>query len=211
MKRVVIKTDGTCLGDTVAFFPYFEEYRKKHGVHVIAMTGWNTLFDTTYPEIEFVPWNSPIPPHDQFIQMRVEMGAKRGLPYTTQPALQLGLPVKEVRPKVAIKVNGNIFGKKYVAIATKSTAQCKFWNYPQGWDILVQWLKEKGYEVVCIDKEDNFGNPGYWNVTPEGAKNWTGRYPIEYRVNELANAEFFIGLGSGLSWLAWSIYRKRKN
>ena len=209
MNRVLIRTDGACLGDTIAFFPYFEEYRKVNNAHVMVITNWNTLFDTTYPEIEFLPWGVKVPPaHDRFIQMHVEMGENRGMPYQFQAAKQLGLPLKEIRPKISVKVNGNLFGKKYVAIGTKSTAQCKFWNYPQGWEILVQWLKDKGYEVVCIDKENEWGSQVYFNRTPANAKNWTGKYPIEYRVNEVSNAEFFIGLGSGLAWLAWGCGKK---
>ena len=208
MKTVVIKTDGVCLGDTISFFPYFEEYRKKNNVHVIAMTAWGTLFDNTYPNIEFVDWNSPVPKNDKFIQMAVQMGENRGMPYTTQAATQLGLPIKEIRPIIRPKVSGNLFGKKYVTIATKSTTQCKFWNYPNGWEMVIDWLKDKGYEVVAVDREDYFGKTGYMNKIPDGAKNWTGRFPIEYRVNEIYNSEFFIGLGSGLSWLAWGCGKK---
>ena len=74
MRHVIIKTDGNCLGDTVAFFPYFEEYRKKHNVRMTVLTSWGALFDQTYPEIQCLPWNTtPLPPHDQLIQMVVEM------------------------------------------------------------------------------------------------------------------------------------------
>jgi hypothetical protein len=38
--------------------------------------------------------------------------------------------------------------------------------------------------------------------------NKTGKFPIEHRINELKWCEFFIGVGSGLSWLAWSIGKK---
>jgi len=208
MKRVVIKTDGVCLGDSIAFFPYFEEYRKKHDVQLTVMSGWGALFDNVYTEIEYLPWKSPVPPHDQFIQMKVDMNTGRGQPYQFQAAQQLGLPLKEIRPKLIPKVSGNLFGKPYVAIATQSTAQCKYWNFPQGWEILIQWLKSKGYEVICVDKERVFGNKDYMNYVPSSAKDWTGAYPIEYRSNEIASAEFFIGLGSGLSWLAWGLGKK---
>ena len=36
----------------------------------------------------------------------------------------------------------------------------------------------------------------------------TGDFPIEHRVNELKWCEFFIGVGSGLSWLAWAVGKK---
>ena len=41
--------------------------------------------------------------------------------------------------------------------------------------------------------------------TADGAEDFTGNLPIIERINLLAYADFFIGLGSGLSWLAWSV------
>ena len=43
------------------------------------------------------------------------------------------------------------------------------------------------------------------NTMPEGAENFTGNQPLQDRANLLQHADFFIGLGSGLSWLAWAL------
>jgi autotransporter strand-loop-strand O-heptosyltransferase len=43
---------------------------------------------------------------------------------------------------------------------------------------------------------------------PTGARNETGNYPIEYRIEQLRNCSFFIGISSGLSWLAWALNKK---
>jgi len=40
---------------------------------------------------------------------------------------------------------------------------------------------------------------------PAGAEDFTGNIPIIQRANMLYYAEFFIGLSSGLSWLAHSV------
>ncbi|MBQ7477946.1 MAG: hypothetical protein IJT01_03480, partial [Selenomonadaceae bacterium] len=42
-----------------------------------------------------------------------------------------------------------------------------------------------------------------WNTIPYGAEDFTGNIPLQERVNLLHHADFFVGLGSGLSWLAW--------
>jgi autotransporter strand-loop-strand O-heptosyltransferase len=42
------------------------------------------------------------------------------------------------------------------------------------------------------------------NIIPENTINKTGDLPLEDRINDLYHCEFFIGLGSGLSWLAWA-------
>ena len=69
-------------------------------------------------------------------------------------------------------------------------------------------LKDKGYDVYCIDKDEVFGINGKWNRMPSGARNETGNYPIEYRIEQLKNCEFFVGMSSGLSWLAWGLNKK---
>ena len=42
------------------------------------------------------------------------------------------------------------------------------------------------------------------NTMPEGAEDFTGNRPLQERMSLLHHADFFIGLGSGLSWLAWA-------
>lgn len=45
-----------------------------------------------------------------------------------------------------------------------------------------------------------------WNHIPWGAEDVTGRLPLQERVDLLRHASFFIGLPSGLSWLAWACH-----
>ena len=43
------------------------------------------------------------------------------------------------------------------------------------------------------------------NYIPKNAINKTGDFPLQERITDIHNCEFFIGLGSGLSWLAWAL------
>jgi len=65
-------------------------------------------------------------------------------------------------------------------------------------------LKELGYEVVCIDRYSNFGIQSHMNLMPQNCIDKTGDLPLEHRINDLFHCEFFIGLSSGLAWLAWA-------
>ena len=69
---------------------------------------------------------------------------------------------------------------------------------------MVDFLSKRGYNVVCIDKFHSFGQGEYFNIVP---KNAIGRHErtIDQTIATLNGAEFFIGLGSGLSWLAWAL------
>ena len=94
--------------------------------------------------------------------------------------------------------------KKYVCFSMQSTAQCKYWNYPNGWKILINHLKSIGYEAYCIDKHTSFGYGSMMNYIPDNAVNKTGLSVTE-SIELLKGATFFIGISSGLSWLAWSV------
>ena len=43
------------------------------------------------------------------------------------------------------------------------------------------------------------------NYMPEGCVDKTGDFTLDERMAQIAGARFFIGLGSGLSWLAWAV------
>ena len=90
---------------------------------------------------------------------------------------------------------------KYACIAIHSTAQCKYWNYPNGWDEIVKYLNSREYAVKHISKE--YGTY-MGNDPPKGADDCTGR-SIPDTMTLLKNSELFIGISSGLSWLSWAV------
>ncbi|WP_025840497.1 glycosyltransferase family 9 protein [Asaia platycodi] len=66
------------------------------------------------------------------------------------------------------------------------------------------FLKEQGYRVICIDRDRVSGSGTIWHHLPHGAEDMTGQIPLSERARWLRHASFFIGLSSGLSWLAWA-------
>jgi hypothetical protein len=117
----------------------------------------------------------------------------------------LGMEYEEIRPNILIKNKNSNFTKPYVCIAVQSTAQYKYWNNKNGWQVVCDYLISKGYDVVCIDKEKEFGFNDFVNKQPVGVIDKSGNIDLQDRITDIYNCEFFIGLGSGLSWLAWSI------
>ena len=91
--------------------------------------------------------------------------------------------------------------KKQVAIAIHATCQAKYWNNPTGWQEVVDWCSGHNYEVVLISNEDS-GFMG--NIQPTGIRKLPSG-PIENAISEISKSEAFIGIGSGLSWLAWAL------
>lgn len=119
----------------------------------------------------------------------------------------LGLEYVPERPNLDFELKDRPINKKYVVIATQSTAQAKYWNNIGGWEKVVDYIKTKyDFEVICIDLHKSYGNgQDFQNEMPKNALDFTGEKPLSERINQLYHCEFFIGLPSGLSWLAWAM------
>lgn len=62
-KKVYIRFESAALGDTIAWIPYVEEFRKKHKCVVICATFFNFLFEKGYSQIKFI---SPTEPYTEY-------------------------------------------------------------------------------------------------------------------------------------------------
>jgi autotransporter strand-loop-strand O-heptosyltransferase len=116
----------------------------------------------------------------------------------------LGVDPTEQAPRVALADDSRPIAEPYVCIAVQSTTQCKYWNNPHGWREVIGFLKANGYRVICIDLKPVHGTGLVWNHIPHGAEDETGDRPLTERARWLRHAACFIGLSSGLSWLAWA-------
>jgi autotransporter strand-loop-strand O-heptosyltransferase len=116
----------------------------------------------------------------------------------------LGVDPTEVPPRIALVDDSRPIAEPYVCIAVQSTTQSKYWNNPAGWHDVIAFLKQGGYRVICIDQKSVHGAGMVWNHLPHGAEDETGDRPLVERARWLKHAEFFVGLSSGLSWLAWA-------
>ena len=209
-KRVYIALDSKSLGDTLAWIPYVDEFRKKHSCKVICSTFWNDLFISEYPEIQFVKPGDTV--HNLIAMYVIGLFyTDSGFDITKHPtnpihiSLQqiasdiLGLSNVEVRPKV--KHPEVDVDSKLITIATHSTAQSKYWNNPFGWQQVVDWLKERGYTVKLLSQEED----GYMgNRNPIGVEQFP-KSSIDKVIEELKRSKAFIGISSGLSWLSWAV------
>lgn len=214
-KRVKIVNESGALGDCIAWIPYVDLFQKKHKCIVDFYSPLKELFCTEYPNINFFDYNHNS--NEEYIAsykigcFDVDDRSSSPTDWRTQSLQQmsseiLGIDYVETKPKFAKPTNlKNNFNKKYVCIGSLSTAQAKFWNNPDGWTKVVAYLQSIGYDVVSIDKINNIGNNGYHNEIPKESINKTGDFPLSERINDLYFCDFFIGLGSGLSWLAWMV------
>lgn len=197
-KRVYIALSSKSLGDTIAWAPYALEFQKKHKCKVIMSTFLNKILDM--PEIELVEPGTVVP--NVYAQYNIgwfyDTNKEPELPNTIklQEAATkiLGLDFKEIRPNLRYESSKPLPERKYVTIATNSTSGCKFWT-KEGWQGVINFLHDKGYKVINVSLEDN----PFDNCTQIINHN------IYDTMALIDHSEFFIGLGSGVSWLAWAL------
>jgi autotransporter strand-loop-strand O-heptosyltransferase len=108
----------------------------------------------------------------------------------------LGLDFNEIRPRLKYDIGNNKYGK-YVTIATNSTSGLKFWLRSY-WQEVIDFLVENGYNVINTSKERNPFNNCYQLEDTS----------IENTMSVIHHSQKFIGLSSGISWLAFGLGKK---
>lgn len=196
-KRVFIAFGSKSLGDTIAWMPYCLEFKKKYQCDVIVSTFKNFLFESVYPELEFVEPGSTVhnivamPELGWHWDVDKEPVNPITIPLQKSACTILNLPYKEMRPRIVDLPGVLLEGEKYICISTMSTAECKHWDK---WPQLISRLKDQGYKVIELSKEANdYGAEKLDNTS------------LESVMNHLRGCEFYIGLSSGISWLAWAL------
>jgi autotransporter strand-loop-strand O-heptosyltransferase len=215
-RDVLVQLYPHTLGDGIGWFPNAVRFQQRHGCRLTCAMGEKLipLFRDAYPDITFVS-------HDavdtgQFYASYIVGVFFEDPHWVLQPcdfrlvglhrtaAYILGIEADEAPPRIALIDDTRPIAEPYVCIAAQATGQYKYWNNPTGWREIVGYLKEHGYRVVCIDQKPMHGEGLVWNHIPPGAEDQTGDQPLQERARWLRHAEFFVGLSSGLSWLAWA-------
>jgi autotransporter strand-loop-strand O-heptosyltransferase len=216
-REVLIQFPIGTLGDTIGWLPYAARFAEERKCNLTcAMAPWLIpLFREAYPQIKFIS-------HEEVKPSRFYATYSLGLFFDDDANIRqpcdfrlvglhrtagyiLGVDPTETPPRIALADQSRPIPERYVCVAAQSTTQAKYWNNPSGWREVVAFLKEAGYRVICIDQKATHGNGIVWNHIPYGAEDETGDRPLLERARWLKHADFFVGLASGLSWLAWAV------
>lgn len=213
---VLINFPVGTLGDTIAWFPYAVRFQQKHGCRLTcAMSALIIpLFRDAYPHIHFTTLEDVKP--EQFYATYAiglffddadnvwqptdfrHVGLHRTAGYI------LGVDPSEALPTLSLPDDSRPIEEPYICIAVQASTQSKHWNNPTGWNDVIAFLKAQGFRVICIDQKAVHGTGLVWNHMPHGAEDQTGNIPLVERARWLRHATAFIGLSSGLAWLAWA-------
>lgn len=211
-KKVLLYFDSSSIGDTLAWIPYLDEFRKKYGCETYAFTFHNNLFRDVYPDVNFIDKIENFFDYDVAYKIgwyytadkkfdeNIHINPANEIPLQQTITDMIGLDYEEIKPKVKdLPVYQS--KKPYICIATHSTAQAKYWNNPTGWQELVDYVKSQGYDVYLVSKEED-GFMG--NRQPTGVIKVSGK-SLEELGSIIKGAKFFVGLGSGLTWYSWAL------
>ena len=214
MKTVCIHLLSNSMGDTIASTPYVSEYQKKHDVNVIFNINdpYIFLLNECYENIQFVGRNDVI-----------EYDEKIDIDYVFNKSIQGGYAEQlgfenppYIRPVVSIPKLLRPIKNKYVALGVHSTCQIKYWNHPNGlmsqgdstnWNELSAILRKRGYTPVTVEKDELYGLSPFYNGVPSKSNKQIGKSLLD-AVNIINHSEFYIGLSSGMSWVAHALGKK---
>lgn len=202
--RILVYFLTRSLGDTIGAMPAVSAFQKRENCDVFVDCGWPHILKDSYPNLSFIKGSSrtdydkAIPVNYHF-EYPLQEGFARDLGFENwtyhKPLIDF---IPGTRP-----IKG-----KYVALGIQSTAQAKYWNYPDGWDKLCRLLRnKKNITPVCIDQYESFGTRVKWNFVPKSAVKRLDN-SIEDAMNYIYHAEFFMGVSSGLAWVAHAMGKK---
>lgn len=210
---VLVQLPRGAIGDTIAWFSYVERFKKKHkcNLYVTMDQRLRPLFEPQYPDIHFIEYTQiqELTPYATYYLGLFFKGDVDNQPVDFRYiglhksiGCILDVPLKEEPPRLDLSATRKI-AEPYVCIGAQASSKAKDWNNPYGWMDVIAFLKSKGYRVLCLDKDRVTGDGQIWNTIPFGCEDFTGDIPLQERVNLIKDADFFIGLSSGLSWIAW--------
>ena len=220
-REVLILFPVGTLGDILAWFPYAARFAEQHPEARVtcALSGLiSPLLRDAYPKVRFVT-------HEEVVAQELAAAAYAtyciGLffddaAFNWQPTdfrfvglhrtagYILGVDPAESVPHLVLPDESRPIPERYAVVAVQSSSGCKYWNNPGGWRAVVAELKAQGLRVVCIDQKPVHGHALMWTHLPHEAEDQTGDRPLAERARWLRHAEVFVGLSSGLAWLAWA-------
>lgn len=209
--ETLIEIQSGALGDTIGAMAVIEEYRKKTNKKISVICNNDNIFKKSYPEINFYNSESNFEYisnknlwkiNDKCFKEKISTKYKFEVPLLRGFANDFGIEdLSNIKIKVDNPNKPRPIKNKYVCFGIQSTSQCKYWNCPGGWDELAKYFRKKNITPVCVEKYESFGIPNYFNTLPAKAFKKVGM-PFDDVLNYISHAELFIGISSGLSWVA---------
>lgn len=234
-KNVLVDLIGGSLGDAVVTMVIVEKFRvaRQCSIHMLIKQEWEEIFRRAYPKINFVvadfvhkdamykkfPDNIYAAYRSNLFFKFIKNRRKKS-PWPVDFRVVGTINHLLVRFEIDDIANMNklipssldeskrTIKEPYVCISGRASEIFKEWNNENGWAEVTKYLRKLGYRVICIDGSGIENGSPLAKALEAGMEDFTGYKPLQERVDLLYYADFFIGLPSGLSWLAWGTGKK---
>lgn len=181
---VLVQLAGSAIGDNIGWFSYIERFQKKYGpkLTVSMSPAIADLVRDQYPDLHIItPEQAKSAIASMYATYRIGLffgGNTNSQPFdfryvglhkTAGHILGLTTPeeLADCPPRIDLSAPRAIKGK-YVVIAVQASSKAKLWNNASGWRQLITYLKDKGYRVLCIDKDPEVTIGYTTNSIPNG-------------------------------------------
>lgn len=211
-QKVHFNFPSSAIGDNIILLTYMNAFKKTFDCQITCTVPkhMKEIVENYYPDVEIRDeiaedtyatfymigqnFNEPITSTENL----------RTLPLLKFGHAILGWNIEPTERVIYKPTQSRMINEPYVCIAVQASGTPKGWLNPNGWNEVVNYLKSLGYRVLCIDKMNEQSNFEHVIKMPEGAEDFTGDVTLMERINMIAYADFFIGVSSGLAWIAWS-------
>lgn len=207
---VLIFSDSGCLGDNISWIESVIKFKEKHNCNVTFYCHRKDIakiLSYNYPEITVTHKKNKRNYYATYHLLAGNLSSIfKSIVYDRIVSLekipQYVFNLQEV-PKIRkFKTINNIdFGGDYICYSETASSEMKQWNNPQALKETIKYIQSLGLKVVNIDIKPNCKNID--GVIYLNGKN----HSLQDRVDVISNAKFFMGMASGLSWLAWACHK----
>jgi hypothetical protein len=112
--------------------------------------------------------------------------------------MTLGVELGNIYPHLKYLDSKRLHTRKYVTLCSYTTQKIKHILNNKTWMKLIRYIKSLGYDIISVGNQHT-----YFPEIIDGRSD-----DIEVAMRYIRDAEFHVGLSSGLSWMAWA-YKKQ--
>lgn len=198
-KTLLIHLDSFCLGDTICFSSFLDSFMELHKPKFCYVTTFFPhLLESTNPKYKFVGATDDVFLEvDKLINVGYDkdntMHTINGMPFAAKETLFLPSSTPFGKPPVIKKER--VIKKNKISIAPESLKKIATWD-KEKWQFIVNELTRSNYNVYNVSYENT--------LNLENVVGVHGNDDINVSLGHILESEIYIGLSSGLSWLAWA-------
>jgi autotransporter strand-loop-strand O-heptosyltransferase len=199
-KTILLHFDSFCLGDSICFAAFIDHFIEHHQPRYVYITTFlRHIFESNNDRVEFISATdiSRSLTIDKLINVGYDKNDLQhtmgGMFYATKDTMLIPQNLKPGKVPVIPKQRNVIRNK--ITIAPETLKKIAEWDKDK-WQNLVNILVNNGFEVYNVSYEDRMKLDNVVDVH--------GFDDINVSLGHILDSRLFIGLSSGLAWLAWS-------